>query len=139
MISEFFRELRSQLITFSQMIRTRDFWIYTAVIVAFLLIAAAGIRLATGFDPLTRGQLQMGFACHTGEGKLATIIIGLFVFAMACIFTLGEVINWVEETRMSRQPGRPPQEISYWRPVLHVVGTIVLGVSGYSLMLAWCS
>ncbi|MEI7613193.1 MAG: hypothetical protein WCK63_09805 [Betaproteobacteria bacterium] len=139
MIAEFFRELRSQLSTFGQLIRTRDFWIYSAVILAFLLIAAAGIRLATGFDPLTRGQLQMNFSCHTGEGQLATIIIGLFIFAMACIFTLGEVINWVEATRQSRLPGRQQYQTSYWRPILHVLGTIVLGISGYSLMLSWCS
>ena len=139
MFSEFFRELKAQLVTFKELLGTRDFWIYAAVILAFLLIAAAGIRMATGFDPLTRGQLHMSFACHTGEGKLATIIIGLFVFAMACVFTLGEVINWVEETRMSRAPGRQPSQISYWRPILHVLGTIALGVGGYMLMLAWCS
>ena len=139
MFSGFFRELKSQLITLNQIVRTRDFWIYVGVILVFLLIAAAGIRLATGFDPLTRGQLHMSFSCHTGEGQLATIIIGSFIFAIACIFTLGEVISWVEQTRMSRAPGRHQYPVGYWRPILHVLGTIVLGMSGYFLMLTWCT
>ena len=137
--SGFFKELKAQFITLCQVVRTREFWIYVAVILVLLLIAAAGVRLATGFDPLTRGQLGMAFSCRTGEGQLATIIVGSMVFALACVFTLGEVINWVEETRMSRAPGRGRYKISYWRPLLHVLGTIVLGIGGYLLMLTWCT
>jgi len=139
MFSAFFREVKSQLVTLNQIVRTREFWIYVGVICLFLLIAAAGIRLATGFDPLSRGQLNLSFSCNTGEGQLATIIIGSFIFAVASIFTLGEVVNWVEETRMAKAPGRKSYKISYWRPILHVLGTVVLGVSGYSLMLTWCT
>jgi len=138
MFSGFFRELKSEMHNLGQIIRTREFWIYVAVILVLLLIAAAGIRLATGFDPQTRLWLQMGFSCRTGEGQLATIIVGAFVFAIASAFTLGEVIHWVEEKRMSRAPGRH-YEVAYWRPILHVVGTVILGVSGYSLMLTWCT
>jgi len=139
MFSDFFRELKEQFIVLGQIVRTREFWIYVGVILVLLLIAAAGIRLATGFDPITRGQLNMSFSCRTGEGQLATIIVGFFVFAIACIFTLGEVVNWVEETRQARAPGRQHYKISYWRPILHVLGTILLGVSGYFLMLTWCT
>lgn len=139
MFSEFFRELKSQIITLGQVIRTREFWIYFGVILVMLLIAVAGIRLATGFDPLTRGQLGMAFSCRTGEGQLATIIIGSLVFALSCLFSLGEVINWVEEMRMSRSPGRQQYKIGYWRPILHVLGTLVLGIGGYILMLTWCT
>ena len=139
MFSAFFREVKSQLVTLNQIVRTREFWIYVGVVCLFLLIAAAGIRLATGFDPLSRGQLNLSFACNTGEGQLATIIIGSFIFAVASIFTLGEVVNWVEETRMAKAPGRKIYKINYWRPILHVLGTVLLGVSGYSLMLTWCT
>lgn len=139
MFSGFFREVREQFVALVELVRTRDFWIYLGVILLFLLIAAAGIRLATGFDPLTRGQLRMAFSCSTGEGQLATIIIGALVFALACLFTLGEVINWVDETRQSRLPGRRQYTVGYWRPLLHVVGTVVLGVGGYLLMLTWCT
>jgi hypothetical protein len=139
MFSGFFRELKTQFITLGQIIRTREFWIYVGIILVLLLIAVAGIRLATGFDPLTRGQLRMGFSCKTGEGQLATIIIGCFVFVIASVFTLGEVIHWVEETRMSRAPGRHQYKIGYWRPILHVLGTIILGVGGYLLLLSWCT
>lgn len=138
MLADFFRELKSAILDLVRMLRTREFWIYAAVILVLLLIAAAGIRLATGFDPQTRLLLQMGFSCRTGEGQLATIIVGAFVFAVASIFTLGEVIHWVEETRMSRAPGRH-YKVGYWRPILHVLGTVILGVSGYSLMLTWCT
>ena len=138
MFSGFFREVRTQILTLGQILKTREFWIYVAVIIVLLLIAAAGIRLATGFDPQTRALLRMGFSCRTGEGQLATIIVGAFVFAIASIFTLGEVIHWVEETRMSRAPGRQ-YKVGYWRPILHVLGTIILGVSGYSVMLTWCT
>lgn len=138
MWSEFFSELRSGIRSFAQMVRTREFWIYVAVILVMLLIAAASVRLATGFDPQSRAWLQMGFSCRTGEGQLATIIVGAFVFAIACAFTLGEVINWVEETRMSRAPGRH-YKVPYWRAVLHVIGTLILGATGYWLMLTWCT
>jgi len=139
MLRGFFSELKSQLLTLAQLLRTREFWIYFALILLLLLIAFAGVRLATGFDPLSRGQLHLGFSCRTGEGQLATIIVGSFVFAMACLFTLGEVINWVEETRDSKLPGRAQYKIGFWRPILHVLGTIVIGVGGYLLMLTWCT
>ena len=121
------------------MVRTREFWIYAAVVLLFCLLAFAGVRMAIGFDPLTRGWLGINFSCRTGEGQLATIIIGSFVFGLACLFTLGEVVNWVEETRMSRQPGRHIYPIGIWRPLLHVLGTIFVGVGGFALMQAWCT
>jgi len=139
MFSGFFRELKAQIITLGQLVRTRDFWIYVGVIAALLLVAAAAFRLAMGFDPLARGQLHMSFSCRTGEGQLATIIVGLFAFAIASVFSLGEVINWVDEKRASRAPGRRHYKIGYWRPVLHVVGTLLLGIGGYLLMLSWCT
>jgi hypothetical protein len=139
MFHGFFSELKSQILILGQAVRTREFWIYLGVIIVLLLITVAGIRLATGFDPMTRGMLRMSFSCTTGEGQLATIIIGSFVFAMASIFSLGEVISWVEETRSLRAPGRRQYKIGHWRPILHVLGTITLGVGGYLLMLSWCT
>lgn len=139
MAAGFFRELKQQIVILNQIVRTREFWIYFAVILVFVIIAVAGIWMAVGFDPLTRGQLQMRLSCRTGEGQLATIIIGGFIFALSCLFTLGEVINWVEEKRMSRAPGRQPYEGSIWRPALYVLGTAVIGVGGFALMRAWCT
>ena len=135
----FFTELKSQFIELARMVRTREFWIYAAVVLLFCLLAFAGVRMAIGFDPLTRGWLGINFSCRTGGGQLATIIIGSFVFGLACLFTLGEVVNWVEETRMSRQPGRHMYPIGIWRPLLHVLGTIFVGVGGFALMQAWCT
>lgn len=139
MFSGFFRELKEQIVMLGEIIRSRDFWIYVAVILVMLLLAFAGFRLASGFDPLARSQLRLDFSCRTGEGQLATIIIGAFAFAMACLFTLGEVINWVEEKRMSQAPGRHPYKIGFWRPILHILGTLFLGVGGYVLMRTWCT
>lgn len=139
MASEFLRELKRQVIAVNAIIRTREFWIYVGVIAVFVALAIAGIWLAVGFDPLTRGQLQMRLSCRTGEGQLATIIIGAFVFGLSCLFTLGEVISWVEEKRMSRAPGRQPYEVGIWRPALCVLGTVVIGVGGLALMRAWCT
>ena len=102
MVAGFFRELKHQVMILNQVLRTREFWIYFAVILVLVGIAMAGVWMAVGFDPLTRAQLQMRLSCRTGEGQLATIIIGSFVFGLACLFTLGEVVNWVEETRMSQ-------------------------------------
>ena len=139
MVAGFFRELKHQVMILNQVLRTREFWIYFAVILVLVGIAMAGVWMAVGFDPLTRAQLQMRLSCRTGEGQLATIIIGGFVFALSCLFTLGEVINWVEEKRMSRAPGRQPYDVSIWRPALHVLGTSVVGVGGLMLMRAWCT
>lgn len=139
MFSGFFSELKSQIITLRQAIRTREFWIYAGVIAVLLLVAVAAFRLATGFDPLVRGQLRMSFSCKSGEGQLATIIVGLFTFLIASVFSLGEVINWVEETRNLRAPGRQQYTIGYWRPVLCVLSTVLLGVVGYLLMQSWCT
>ena len=135
----FFTELKSQLIDLARLVRTREFWIYMAVVALLCLLAFAGVRMAMGFDPLTRGWLGMNFTCRTGEGQLATIIVGSFVFAMACLFTLGEVVNWVEETRMSRAPGRHMHPVGYWRPLLLIIGTVGVGVGGFALMQAWCT
>ncbi len=137
--SGFFSELKAQCLTLSQLVRTREFWVYVGVILLLVLIAAAGFRLATGFDPLARGQLNMSFSCRTGEGQLATIIVGFFVFALSCLFTLGEVVRWVEESRESKAPGRIDYEVSYWPALLSVIGTIALGVGGYVLMATWCT
>lgn len=131
--------LKTQIQTLNQVIRTREFWIYFCLIAVLVLIAAGGIRLATSFDPMTRGMLRMSFSCRTSEGRLATIMVGAFVFGIASALTLGEVINWVEDTRALRAPGRMPHKISAWRPILHVVGTVLLGAIGYFLMLSWCS
>lgn len=99
MFKGFFIELKEQVVTLGRLLRTREFWIYAALIVMLLLLAFAGLRMATGFDPLARGDLNLAFYCSTGEGKLATIIVGSSAFAIASLFTLGEVINWVEETK----------------------------------------
>ena len=139
MAAELFKELKHQILILNQIVRTREFWIYFAVILVLVVIAMGGVWMAVGFDPLTRAQLQMRLSCRTGEGQLATIIIGGLVFGLSCLFTLGEVINWVEEKRMSRAPGRQPYDGSMWRPVLHVVGSSVLGIGGFVLMRAWCT
>ena len=139
MIREFFRELSDLIKELRQVMSTREFWIYFGVILLMLVMAAAVIRLATGFDPITRAQLQMSFSCQTGQGQMATIIVGCFVFSVACVFTLGEVINWVEETRMSRERGHEYYKVDYWRALWHVLGTVALGVGGYFLLLSWCT
>ena len=140
MFVEFFRELKAQILEAGRIMRTREFWIYMGVIALLGLMAVAGFRLATAFDPLTRGQVNLSFSCRTGQGQLATIIVGCFVFGMACVFTMGEVINWVESTREARLPGREHYEVvSYWRPLLFVLGTVLLGATGYVLLMSWCT
>ncbi|MFT3850047.1 MAG: hypothetical protein QM739_15650 [Propionivibrio sp.] len=89
----FFEELKSQLIELAQLVRTREFWIYFAVVALLCLLAFAGVWMAVSFDPLTRGWLGMDFSCRTGEGQLATIIVGSIAFGLACLFTLGEVVE----------------------------------------------
>lgn len=139
MLSGLIKELRQQAAAVREAVTTREFWIYFAVVLALVGMALGVIYLAAGFDPLTRAQLRMAVSCRTGERQIGTIIVGLFVFGLACVFTLGEVVNWVEEKRQSRAPGRQSFKLSYWRPVLHVVGTLTLGLTGYLLMSAWCT
>ena len=139
MFSGFVKELERQVEAVSDAVRTREFWIYLAIVLVLAGMAIGIVYVAIGFDPLTRGQLSMAVSCKTGERQIGTIIVGLMVFGLACVFTLGEVVNWVEEKRLSRAPGRQKFKISYWRPILHVVGTLALGVTGYLLMSAWCS
>lgn len=139
MFSGVFKELGKQVDALVSAAQTREFWIYVGVVFALAAVAFAALYLAVGFDPLTRGQLNMVASCRTGEGKIATIIIGLFSFGIACVFTLGEVVNWVEERRRSRAPGRRASQISAWRPILHVAGTLLLGATGFILMSIWCS
>jgi ABC-type Na+ efflux pump permease subunit len=133
------KELGRQVEAVSDAVKTREFWIYLAIILVLAGMAIGIVYVAIGFDPLTRGQLSMAVSCRTGERQIGAIIVGLMVFGLACVFTLGEVVNWVEEKRISRAPGRQKFKISYWRPILHVAGTLVLGVTGYLVMSAWCS
>ena len=139
MFNGFVQEIRRQFLSLREIVRTREFWMYVLLILALVLLGALCLRMALGFDPLTRGMLGLGFTCKTGEGQLATIIVGGFVFGLACLFTLGEVVHWIEETRASRAPGRRNYAVGFLRPVLHVLGTVLLGVTGYALMLSWCS
>ena len=139
MIRRFLLELREQFLLAVSVVRTREFWIYLSVLLVLFLIGVAVAYMAMGFDPLTRGWLSMSFSCRTGEGQLATIIVGTIIFCLACMFTLGEVVYWVEETRQLRAPGRDPGEISIWRPLLFVAGTVILGATGYILMRTWCT
>jgi hypothetical protein len=137
--SGLFKELGQQADTLRDAFKTREFWIYVAIILVLAGMAVGIVYVAIGFDPLTRGQLRMAVSCRTGERQIGTIIVGLMVFGLACVFTLGEVVNWVEEKRQSRAPGRQTFKLSYWRPILHVAGTLTLGVTGYLMMSAWCS
>ncbi len=133
------KELSQQAAELRDAAKTREFWIYVAVVCVLVATVLGGFYLAAGFDPLTRAQLRMAVSCKTGEGQIATIIVGIFVFGLAALFTLGEIVNWVEETRASRAPGRQSIKISYWRPILHVAGTLTLGLTGFLLMSAWCT
>lgn len=132
-------EIKRLADAFSSAVKTREFWIYVVVIGVLLLVAVAGTYIAVGFDPLTRGQLRMGFSCRAGERQIGTIIVGVFVFGLACVFTLGEVVHWVEEYRQERGRRRRQITLTPWRPILHVLGTILLGLGGYLLMSAWCT
>ena len=58
MVAGFFMELKHQVMILNQVLRTREFWIYFAVILVLVGIAMAGVWMAVGFDPLTRAQLQ---------------------------------------------------------------------------------
>lgn len=138
MLDALLSEIGSQAASFSRMVRTREFWIYFVLVIVLLLMAAAMVRLAAGFDSLTRGQLGLSMSCRTGQGQLATIIIGFFVFILACVFTLGEVTHWIEETRQSRAPGRQRMKINTRRPLIAVVGTLIFSASGYTLLSTWC-
>ena len=139
MLNAFVREVARQFRSVREIMRTREFWMYVVIIAALFFLGAICVRMPLGFDPLTRGLVGLGFTCKTGEGQLATIIVGGFVFGLAALFTLGEVVHWIEETRASRAPGRRNYEVNFWRPVLQLAGTLMLGVSGYALMLSWCT
>jgi hypothetical protein len=139
LLSGLVEEIKRLADAFRSALKTREFWIYVLVIGVLLLVAVAGTYLAAGFDPLTRGQLRMGFSCRTGERQIGTIIVGVFVFGLACVFTLGEVVHWVEEYRLERGRSRRRMTRTPWRPILHVLGTLALGIGGYILMSAWCT
>ena len=139
MFSGLSKELKKQAAALVSALETREFWTYVAAVLVLAGTAVGVLYLAIGFDPLTRNQLRMAVSCRTGERQIGTIITGLFAFGVACVFTLGEIVHWVEEKRQSHAPGRQSFKLSYWRPILHVIGTLALGVAGYVLMSAWCS
>ena len=139
MLFNFFKKLEVKIDELWAILKTREFWIYSAVICVLLLMAIGIVRLATGFDPLTRAQMSLDFSCNTSEGRLGTIIVGGFVFVLLSLFTLGEVVSWVEETRSAKAPGREYVKVNYWRPIVHVLSTLALGASGYFMLLSWCS
>ena len=137
MFARLFNEIRLHITLFNETVRTREFWIYMAVIFVLSIVAVGCAYLAFGFDSLTRQQLLLAISCRTGEAQIGTIIVGSFAFGLACLFTLGEVTYWVEQTRQARSSGRRIR-LSAWRPILYVLGTVLLGITGFFLMSAWC-
>ncbi len=138
-LSELRRELKQQLLDAYAEIRTKEFWVYFSLIVVFVLIFFAFLDMSLSFDFVTKSKLNLTISCKTGQGQMATIIVGLLVLMLACLFTLGQVVHWGEENRQLKKRGRTGYKpLSFWKPMLHILGTVVLGLVGYLLLRSWC-
>ena len=137
MWSSFVREINHQYNEVCATVKTREFWVYFALLGALLGLMIGLAYMASGFDELTRQQALLAIACKAGDAQLLSIIIGGMVFVMLSVFTLGEVVLWFEEARQAKTHRRR-NRASRLRPVLFVVGAFVLGGSGLLLLKSWC-
>jgi len=137
MWSAFFREISTQYQDIRTTVRTREFWIYFALVGALLGILIGLAYMAAGFDELTRQQALLAIACRAGDAQLLTIIVGGMVFGLLCLFTIGEVVYWVEDRRQARAAHRR-SSASTGRLLTFVIGALVLGGGGLFLLTSWC-
>ena len=137
MWSELFKELNAQYEDVCATVKTREFWVYFALLSALLGLLIGLAYIATGFDELTRQQALLAIACRAGDAQLLTIIVGGMVFVLLSLFTLGEVVLWLEDARQARQ-ARRRNYASKWRPILFVCGAIGVGITGFVLLSSWC-
>ena len=138
-MSRFLENSKRQMREIYAELHTKEFWIYLVLILLFVFLFFIIVRMAVNFDFVTRSQLRSAFSCKTGEGQMATIIVGGIVFVLLCVFSLGQVIEWGEENKQLRVRGRKGYSpIPIWKPIAYVVGTVIVGVVGYSLLTSWC-
>lgn len=137
MLGTLFREIGLQFRAIREAMATREFWIYVGALLAIAAVGIGGAYFAIGFDNLSREKLHLVLACKTGQGQLAVIIIGAFVFCIAAFFALGEVAAWVEEKRQAKAAGWK-MNTSLWRPVIALAGTLLVGIAGTAIMSFWC-
>lgn len=138
MWSAFFKEVSAQYKEVCATVKTREFWVYFALLSALLGVLIAFAYIATGFDELTRQQALLAIACRAGDAQLLTIIVGGMVFVLLSLFTLGEVVLWLEDARQARA-ARRRNTASKWRPILFVIGALGLGTTGIVLLSSWCT
>ena len=137
MLSSFFRELGQLADDIGAAVKTREFWVYFALLGALLGLMIGLAYLASGFDALTREQALLAIACNAGDRQLLTIIVGGMVFVILSFFTLGEVVLWFENARRARTH-RWTNRASKFRPVAFVVGALGLGLTGFYVLSSWC-
>lgn len=137
MWSSLLREISAQYEDVRATIRTREFWIYFVMICTLLAILIGLAYMAAGFDELTRQQALLAIACRAGDAQLLTIIVGGMVFGLFCLFTIGEVVYWVEDRRQARE-GRRRGSASTGRLLAFVLGALGLGGGGLYLLTSWC-
>lgn len=138
MWTQLIRELKTQAAEVREVIKTREFWVYFALIAALLGLLIALAYVATGFDELTRQQALLAIACRAGDMQLLTIIIGGMCFVLLGFFTLGEVVLWFENARRAKS-SRLTNRASKWRPAAFVLAAIGLGVAGFMVLGSWCA
>lgn len=137
MTDRFTRELQNQIAEIRDALRTREFWVYFALLSALIGLLIALAYVAAGFDELTRQQALLAIACRAGDMQLLTIIVGGMCFVLLSVFALGEVVAWFENQKRA-QTNRWRTRDSKWRPAVFVAAALGLGAAGFMVLQSWC-
>lgn len=137
MTDRFTRELQNQLKDIRDALRTREFWVYFALLSALIGLLIALAYVAAGFDELTRQQALLAIACRAGDMQLLTIIVGGMCFVLLSLFALGEVVAWLEGQKRAKT-NRWRSHDSKWRPLAFVAAALGLGGAGFLVLQSWC-
>lgn len=136
-LSEFFGEVAHELRLIGRMFLQPSTWIVIAVLAAFGIVVYFGMRIALRYDGLMHLLGVSLQHCRTlSNSQYLGLIYLLFFFAMAIIYCLGNLANYLSE-RNKEKYGRDTRRLAV-HALLGGVGAIFVAGIAIGLLTYWC-
>lgn len=136
-LGEFFDELAHELRLIWRMFLQPSTWIVIGVLAAFGVVAFFGMRIALRYDGLMHLLGVAGRYCRPlTNPQYIGMIYMLFFFAIAIIYCLGNLVNFLTE-RNKKQYGRDSRRLAL-HALLGGISAIVVGAISTGILSYWC-